>query len=384
MLQSVVRRVLLVICICVCGCGSSLFAQDFHGLKIHGFATQGVLYSSNNNYLTTDSSSGSFRWTDGAVSVTDSLTDNLRLGIQLHMYQLGQLGGPDLEVDWVSADYKFNDFLGFRAGKVKTVLGLFNDSQDVDAIFLWTLLPQGSYPIDNKSFFLSHTGGDAYGTIGLGRRAGKLRYTGYVGKSTLDLDGGFVKQASQYGLDFKTGPAGLTYGGDLRWDSFVKGLTMGTSVDVEDEDGRAPQGSEHISPFHITAQYAQFSIGKLYLAGEYKRDPLNLILKLGPAVIPVPVDERIWFAMASYRIFRRAQAGTYYSHYVNKSMNTALPANYSKDFVISGRYDFNAYFYGKIEGHFLHGTGLGYYNDTNPGGLKTNSCMLAAKIGFSF
>jgi hypothetical protein len=52
--------------------------------------------------------------------------------------------------------------------------------------------------------------------------------------------------------------------------------------------------------------------------------------------------------------------------------------------VVSGRYDFNPYFYGKIEGHFLHGTGLGYYASTNPNGLNPNSNILAAKIGFSF
>jgi hypothetical protein len=78
----------------------SLQAQDLAGVEIHGFVTQGFLFSSHNNYLTMHSDSGSFQWTDGAVSVTDSLTDSLRVGIQLHMYQLGQLGGPHLQVDW--------------------------------------------------------------------------------------------------------------------------------------------------------------------------------------------------------------------------------------------------------------------------------------------
>ena len=128
-----------------------MFAQDLAGIEIHGFATQGFLFSSHNNYLTMQSSAGSLQWTDGAVSVSDSLNDNLRIGIQLHMYQLGQLGGPNIQVDWASGDYRVNDHLGFRAGKVKTPLGLFNDSQDVDAVFLWTLLPQGAYPIDNRS-----------------------------------------------------------------------------------------------------------------------------------------------------------------------------------------------------------------------------------------
>src|SRR5271165_2031397 len=96
-----------------------LCAQDFDNLQIHGFATQGFLFSSHNNYLTMNSSSGSLQWTEGAVSVSDPVTDNLRIGIQLHMFQMGSIGGPNVVVDWASGDYKFNDHLGIRAGKIK-------------------------------------------------------------------------------------------------------------------------------------------------------------------------------------------------------------------------------------------------------------------------
>jgi hypothetical protein len=376
------RRIPLVLLVCFCA--TSLCAQRLADIEIHGFLTQGVLFSSNNNYLTMDSSDGSARWTDGAVSVSHSFTDKLRAGIQLHMYQLGELGGPHLQIDWASGDYRFNDHLGVRAGKVKTVLGLFNDSQDVDAIFLWTLLPQCSYPIDNKSFFLAHVGGDVYGDLALGSRGGKVQYHAYVGRVSLDLNGGFIKQAAQYGVVFHDAPGGKTYGGDLRWDTPVKGLEIGSSADVEALDGTAPTGALHLSPFLITAQYAQFKRGKLYLAGEYDRTPGNAVLTIGPFMVPVPQDLRSWYAMGSYRLLKKFQVGSYYSHFVNKALDTSLPANYSKDRVISGRYDFNAYFYAKIEGHFLQGTGLGYYADTNPTGLRPNSNMLAAKIGFSF
>lgn len=376
------KRLLLILLACICT--GSLFAQDFSGIQFHGFVTQGFLFSSNNNYLTMQSSSGSLQWTDGAVSVTDSLTDNLRVGIQLHMYQLGQFGGPNVQVDWASADYKINDYLGFRAGKVKTPLGLFNDSQDVDAVFLWTLLPQSVYPVDNKSFYLAHLGGEVYGTLPLANRAGNLQYRGYAGESDLDLNGGYLKESAEYGLVFTTPPGGKTYGGDLRWDAPLRGLTIGSSADVLAENGTALGGSLHAPPFLISTQYAQFTRGKFYFAAQYERAPFYAILTIGPAVIPLSYDERCWFAMGSYRLSKKAQVGSYYSHYVNKSLDTSLPENYSKDRVISGRYDFNSYFYGKIEGHFLQGTGLGYYQSTNPNGLKPNSNMLAAKIGFSF
>jgi len=376
------RRLPLFVLVCVCT--GSLYAQDLAGIEIHGFVTQGFLFSSSNNYLTMKSSDGSVRWTEGAVSVSDSLTDKLRVGIQLHMYQLGQLGGAHLQIDWASGDYRFNDHFGIRAGKVKTVLGLFNDSQDVDAIFLWTLLPQCSYPIDNEGFYLAHVGGEVYGELPLGSRAGKLRYDGYAGESNLPLNGGFVKELADDGLALRASPGGKTYGGDLRWEAPLRGLVLGSSADVQALDGTAPGGNLHLIPFILSAQYAQFTRGKLNLWGEYDSASATAMVTIGPAVIPMPLDVRSWFAMGSYRLARKFQAGTYYSHYVNQGLDTTQPASYSKDWVVSGRYDFNPYLYGKIEGHFLRGTGLGYYFSTNANGLKPNSNMLAAKIGFSF
>ena len=74
----------------------SVAGQDLENLQIHGFATQGLLYSTNNNYLTMKSSSGSLQWTEGAVSFSDAVTDKLRIGVQLHMYQMGEFGGRTL------------------------------------------------------------------------------------------------------------------------------------------------------------------------------------------------------------------------------------------------------------------------------------------------
>ena len=368
----------------VCTCTGSLYAQDLEGIVVHGFVSQGFLFSSRNNYLSMKSTDGSPQWTDGAVNISDSLADNLRVGIQLHMYQLGEFGGSNVQVDWASGDYRVKDHFGIRAGKVKTVWGLFNDSQDVDAIFLWILLPQGSYSIDHKSFYLAHVGGDVYGDISLGKRAGKLHYDGYAGQATVDLNDGYIKQFAESGLVFTNSLGGKTYGGDLQWETPLKGLTIGSSGNVQAIDGTAPAGSIHLPPTLTPSMYARFSRGKVYFAAEYDRIPINATVTIGSAVIPFVVDGRSWFVMGSYRLRKNVQLGSYYSHYVNKSLDTTQPANYSKDWVVSGRYDFNGYFYAKIEGHFLHGTGLGYYGSTNPNGLAPNSNMLAAKIGFSF
>lgn len=367
----------------VSSCIASACAQDLSGIQFHGFVTQGLVFSSHNNYLTMQSSSGSLQWTDGAISISDSITDNLRVGIQFHMSQLGELGGPNVQIDWASGDYKVNDYLGFRAGKVKTVMGLFNDSQDIDAIFLWTLLPQCSYPVDNIGFFLAHLGGEVYGYLPLGNRYGKLRYDGYAGESYLPLNGGYVEEIEDSGLVFDTEPRGKTYGGDLRWEA-RKGLLLGFSPMELGLDGSAPGGRLHVPAFLMTAQYAQFTKGRFYFAGEYDRAPFEEDLTIGLQPISFPMDTRSWYLMASYQLSKKIQAGSYYSHYINKLPDKFGPENYSKDWVLSARYDFSSYFYAKLEDHFLHGTGLGYYESTNPNGLKPNSNILTAKIGFSF
>jgi len=365
-------------------CTGRLCAQDLAGIVVHGFVSQGFLFSSNNNYLSMKSSDGSPQWTDGAVNISDSLADNLRVGIQLHMYQLGEFGGSNIQVDWASGDYRVSDHFGIRAGKVKTVWGLFNDSQDIDAVFLWILLPQGSYSIDHKSFYLAHVGGDVYGDFHLGKRAGTFHYDAYAGQATIDLNDGYIKTFAELGLVFTNSLGGKTYGGDLQWETPLKGLTIGSSGNMQRGDGIAPAGSFHSPAFLVPSNYARFDKGKVYLAAEYDRIPINAIVTIGPAVIPFVADGRSWFVMGSYRLRNNVQVGSYYSQYVNKAADTTQPANYSKDWVVCTRYDFNPYFYAKIEGHFLHGTALGYYNSTNPNGLAPNSNMLAAKIGFSF
>jgi hypothetical protein len=373
-------RLFLFLCLPV----SNLWAQDLSGIEIHGFATQGLIYSTHNNYLTMQTSSGSLQWTHGAVSFTDSLTDNLRVGIQLHMYQLGQLGGPNLQVDWASGDYRVNDYFGIRAGKVKTVFGLFNDSQDVDSIFLWALLPECCYPVDNESFFLAHLGGDVYGQLPLGKSGGHLRYDGYVGQVNLDPNGGFVKQFADEGIVFSSPPGGKTYGGDLHWVTPLRGLELGASNDVEEIDGSGFGVSLHVPVFQTTGEYAQFGRGKWFFAGEYARGPFVDLIHTPIGAITLPFDIRSWYAMGSYRISKKLQVGSYYSHYINAALDTAMPQNHSKDWTLSTRYDFNSYFYAKLEDHFVHGTGLGFYDSTNPNGVRPDTNILAVKLGFSF
>src|SRR5438093_12557180 len=85
-------------------------------------------------YLTMRTSEGSLAFTDGGVNISASITDKLRVGAQLYVRNIGTLGQWHPVLDWASADYKFKAWFGVRAGRVKTTLGLYTDTQDMELL----------------------------------------------------------------------------------------------------------------------------------------------------------------------------------------------------------------------------------------------------------
>ena len=368
--------------------------QDLGSVKLqfHGFVSQGGLLSSHNNYLTAKTSDGSGQWTEAAVNLSAEISDDLRIGAQVHTYRLGELGQLKLDLDWAYGDYQLREWIGFRAGKVKTPLGLFNDTQDIDNLHLWALLPQSVYPADNRSWTLAHTGGDLYGRVGLPVGLGNLSYQGYFGSRTADSDGGYFKSAADAGLPVQGSPFGRLYGGDLRWHTPLQGLMAGGSVGMADVSGQAMGAS---LPFPITIQstsdtntalYGEFERGKFYAAGEFRRRIWNLsIVELG--IPAADMDSRAWYVMGAYRVHPKLNFGTYYSHFEYAHIQSISMPQLSpgtNDWVAAVRIDPNPYLYFKLEAHYLDGNAIGFYPSTNPAGYDRLTRLLAVKIGFSF
>jgi len=87
--------------------------------------------------------------------------------------------------------------------------------------------------------------------------------------------------------------------------------------------------------------------------------------------------------MASYKVTGKLSAGAYQSQYISHT-GALGPANFSKDWTVSGRYDFNEFLYAKAEQHFIDGTAVGYDLTLNPGGLQPNTKLTILKMGVSF
>ena len=388
-------------------------AQEFkvwdRTVQLHGFFSQGFVKSDENNWLTMGTSAGSGAMTDMGLNASSQVTDKLRIGAQVYDRNLGQLGQYHPSLDWGLADYRLTQWFGMRAGKVKTTLGLFNDSQDLDFLHVFALLPQGVYPTDLRDATIAHTGGDIYGTVPLRHRLGDISYTGYVGRRSDSIYSGYPYLMQQYQLNIQsmTGPQ---YGADLRWNAPLTGLVVGASrmnqcITVRGTFVDLLDPASGMSPFKSTSKtywtnmfYGEYRVRRLRLDAEYRRDFFNTPYVPG---VDLQTFLHAWYIAGSYRVVKHVELGSYYSRYTVRNGGSAelgpiigptdssLPQNHIYDKVVSGHVDVNQYLYFKLEGHFMSGYGWGtypngFYPQQNPDGFAPNTNAIVVKTGFHF
>jgi hypothetical protein len=379
------QRVLLFVLLC--STASPALAQDLSNLQIHGFVTQSYLYSGGtNNYLAMNTSRGSAGWSEAALNLTDQPSSTLRIGIQLHYLRLGAFGGDDVSVDWAAGDYRPTPWFGLRAGKVKIRWGLYNDTQDADPGYLWALLPESVYSIDDRATSLAELGAELYGTVRLSKALGSLVYSFHYGDFYYAANDGFAQGFKEAGMDFANTPGGRTPGFDLRWNTPLKGLMIGASDQRINASGNLSNGTYNQSPAYSPTYYAQFVYRKVFASYQYARSITHTTTQItGMPPDMESDDSHTWFVMGGYHFTDKFQAGVYYSSELSASpRDNSDPANFGHDWAISGRYDFNSYLYGKLEGHIIDGNVGGFYDFDNPNGLASHTNLLVAKLGFTF
>ena len=372
---------------------ASAQSLDDLGLQVHGYATQGFLYTTNNNIFTTSSSDGSAAWTEAVVNVTAQPNSKLSVAVQTRYFLLGNYGNA-ITLDYAMADYKVNNYFGVRFGKVKTPSGLFNEVQDIDPSYMWSLLPQSIYPISSRNSLLSHYGGVVYGTVPVGEKLGKLEYRGWGGEESIGTDDGYLLSERELGVVFPNGMRAVLYGGALHWRTPLPGLMVGASNSHEnqgEDDVTATipgygsfNGTGTLSSSNHTQYFSIFERSKLMVAGEYSRETGNGSFQIpGLFSMSQRIDYRGWYGMASYKLTDKLSAGLYDSQFFDHQAVLGA-ARYQKDWALSGRYDFNQFLYAKAEQHFLDGTALGYDTALNPGGIKPTTKLTILKVGVSF
>ena len=79
--------------LCLCAAPVALRGQEFkvfdRTVQLHGFASQGFVYTDQNNWLTLHSSQGSGAFTDFGANASMQVTDKFRVGAQVYDRNLG-------------------------------------------------------------------------------------------------------------------------------------------------------------------------------------------------------------------------------------------------------------------------------------------------------
>jgi hypothetical protein len=351
----------------------------FPDIAVHGFVSQGAFLSTDNDYLG-HSERGSFEFLEAAVNVSTEPADRLRVGVQLFTRDVGAIGNYQMVLDWAFLDYRWREWLGVRAGRIKMPFGLYNEFSDVDAARLPVLLPQSVYPVVNRAFQLAQTGVALYGGARLGA-AGAVEYQLFAGAMfgqdiLLDL-------SAQVFLDETE--SRYAAGGQVFWRAPLPGLRAGFSVlrtDVTfhlqvdpfvadqfrmlgavppDFDGTFRYGLRDV---HLLVGSAEYTRGDWMASAEYSRWLYRIVSSI-PTVLPeADEDNERFYGMLSRRLTGWFEAGAYYSVvFVDASDRGGSGDRFSdshrafqRDLAISTRFDVNDFWLWKVEGHYMDGT----------------------------
>jgi hypothetical protein len=327
--------------------------SDFWSVDVHAFASQGFIFTTGNNYLADNTKHGSFQFSELGINFTKTLTDKLRMGLQLFAQDLGPTGNYDVKADWFYLDYHFSDYLGFRAGRTKIPFGLYNEVNDIDSARVPILLPQAVYPLQDRNYLLAQTGVELYGYARM-RSAGALEYRLYGGTI-------FVNATNVPGNPEQIVGLNVPYvvGSRVLWETPLDGLRVGASFQALRLDTDLLINLMPVSvglPVVLAVGSAEYAVGDLVLTAEYSRwfvqsDSNN------PALFPSLsiVSERA-YVMATYRVNRWFQPGAYYSIFFPDVDHRSDRADLQNDVSLTLRFDLNSHWLVKLEGHYMAGT----------------------------
>lgn len=375
-----VLRIAVVLCMCA-NTGSAVELELAGGtFEIQGFVSQGFLKSGGNN-INADTKDGTFQFNEFGINFGTYATDRLHVGMQLLSRDLGDIGNNNIEIHWAYGDYRWKDWLGIRAGQIKTPWGLYNETRDIDLLRTWVFLPGSLYKEDERDVYDSFIGVSAYGNVEIGD-GGDFDYQLGYGEKHIPGDSSFFRGLDPFFRQYVSMTIRDIFAGSLEWNTPLDGLrlrgdlgrytvTPKASLSAEEQENLGivinfdPPETETYRIF--SCEYARESVT---LAAEYIADSGKL---------------EAYYGSAAYWVTEWLEVGGYYSvsHDRERYQNMPDSHKYQKDFVMTTRINFNEYWTLKFEGHFIDGT-HNILKEDNPDELKEHSWLFAVKTTYSF
>lgn len=375
-------------------CLAAEWAENF---QYHGFLSQGYVLTSDNNFYGSSQGSGSLDFTEIGANASVRPSPRFGLAAQVLFRRAGRVDDNTFNLDYALMDFtalsRENGRLGMRLGRVKNLIGLYNDTRDVAFTRPSIFLPQGIYFDRSRSLFLSSDGGQLFAeyrhplgdfffhwNVGLPRNINK------------ELEIAVLRSNRPGELDSQ-----LSYFSQLRYErnggQVILALSYANAL-LNYDPGRNDilrDGSLRFEPIIFSAQYngERFS-----LTGEYLIQP-NTFKNFGPAFPDLSPTSESWYLQGSYRILPQLQAILRYDeHYIDRDDRNGkrfekmgLPdhAAFAKDWMFGISWDITSSWMVRAEYHRIHGTSwLPAQDNPDPSKTEQDWDMFALLLSFRF
>jgi hypothetical protein len=373
-------------------------STNFPPISVHGFGSQGFLYSSDYNYLAPDTKNGSFQFTEMGLNLSMNPFPRTRIAVQGFDFDVGTVGQYDPFLDYALIEYTLNDQVGIRAGRIRRPSGIYNAIQDIDLARTFVLLPQGMYDARWRDWSAGLDGGELFGEFSL-HQAGSLSYEAYAGMVSMEENGGVARYVQDGGTTLDTIDSTPIVGGQLWYNTPLDGLRIGAAVSYLSNFGYTVTtaipaafggpdlhqvGNVLMQQFSVEYLWKQWTFQAEY--STYNFTGHSYLPAAGNAYAPPSMvgnagdRPETWYVAASRRLNKLIEVGAYYTQFKDNSAGS-----WQNDAALSLRFDLTDWWIFKVEGHCIDGTGLLRDDADNP--IRNNNdtwFMLAVKTTLSF
>lgn len=381
-------------------CLLALLSQPAFGdlpddVQFHGFASQGLLYSTGNDFFG-DSTQGSFDFTELALNGSWRPLNQLQFSAQALFRRAGETDDQKLRLDYGFVDYTLASGMdarwGLRLGRIANSVGFYNDTRDVPFTRPGILLPQSLY-FDSSRLFAAD-GISFYGE--LRTQSGELSLLANVVQVLADAEG------------FEA----AVFGGRISGD-FDSRTTYITRLLYDWDGGRARVGLSYAqlnldfipeSPPGLQAGSLQTTFYALSLQYNSERHSLTSELVIRPEKFrgfgpPLPDDDITgfaWYLQGSYRFAANWEAllrfDLAYRDLDDTSGKafaaaTGLPAHlrFAKDWTLGFNWDINSSLSLRAEYHRVDGNAwLSALENPDPAAIDRQWGLFALQLSARF
>ncbi|RFC31073.1 MAG: hypothetical protein DID91_2727704523 [Candidatus Nitrotoga sp. MKT] len=367
-------------------------------LQLHGFLTQGVVITSDNNFLGQSNKKASTDFREIGVNASLRPTSDLQLSAGLLSHKAGGTDNGNVRLDYGLADWTISSSeqgrSGIRLGRVKNSYGLYNKTRDVAFTRPSILLPQSIYFERSRNLTLAGDGAEFY--LDRNYEAGNLFVTFALGKPQIGSEaskvalvgllpnGRFEPKIAQISQAMYEGD-----GGKYRLGYTVLRFDTHYSPGVRD----VLQAGQLKSMVQIFS--SQYNAENWSLTSEYALRPIS-IKNFGPNAPDSTTHGQSYYIQGSYRLAPKWEALLRYDvMYIDSedrdgkvfAAATRRPGftRFSKDWTTGVRFDLTPEFMLRAEYHRVDGTAyLPVQDNPDPRALERRWDMFMLLGSFRF